>query len=68
MAAKPAPTAPPGVKPSAALPAKPVAAKGPMPGRSPTKPPVPEFDQSDVSEPDMSPSQFFRVFDAKLDK
>ncbi len=26
---------------------------------------APVFDQSDLSDPSMSPSQFFRVFDAK---
>jgi hypothetical protein len=28
---------------------------------------APVLDQSDLSDPAMSPSQFFRVFDAKLD-
>jgi hypothetical protein len=29
---------------------------------------VPQFDESDVSDPSMSPSTFFRFMDAKLDK
>jgi hypothetical protein len=27
---------------------------------------VPKFDESDVSEPNQSPSQFFRLLDSKL--
>jgi hypothetical protein len=54
-------------KPVAGAAAKPISVAKSNAGRSGAKP-MPKFDESDVSEPNLSPSQFFRILDAKLDK
>ncbi len=67
-AAKPAVVAPAAAKPAPA--AKPVAAVKVSAAKAAAVKVVaekaPVFDQSDMSDPSMSPSQFFRVYDAKL--